>query len=367
MSTLHITNGDCAAGTLRTFLTDRVMVTCDVLHDGPAPPVDGDAWHDVRARFLAGAFDAAFDDTRAGLMAFDRTVTENGRFDEIVLWFEHDLFDQLLLIRTLDLLVRLKPDPTYRVGDGGAPYVGSSTSGVGDISESYVGSGFSRTDVSMICIGDFPGVDRFIGLGQLNADQLASLLPDRKRVTPEQFALASKAWQAFRADDPSALHALMVRLKPDPTYNTGADDTLPFLHGAIHRLFEEYPSTRNGLSRSAHATLHALDSGPLDAGALFPATQADEPRPFMGDLGHFDIVRALATARVPLVTIDPRPTAPDLRGHTVSITDTGRSVLTGRADAVALNGIDEWRGGVHLSGIDRSPWRWDPERETLVS
>ena len=238
VSTLHITNGDCAAGTLRTFLTDRVMVTCDVLHDGPAPPVDGDAWHDVRARFLAGAFDAAFDDTRAGLMAFDRTVTENGRFAEIVLWFEHDLFDQLLLIRTLDLLVRLKPDPTYGVGDGGAPYVGSSTSGVGDISESYVGSGFSRTDVSMICIGDFPGVDRFIGLGQLNADQLVSLLPDRKRVTPEQFALASKAWQAFRADDPSALHALMVRLKPDPTYNTGADDTLPFLHGAIHRLFE---------------------------------------------------------------------------------------------------------------------------------
>ena len=87
----------------------------------------------------------------------------------------------------------------------------------------------------------------------------------------------------------------------------------------------------------------------------------------MGDLGHFDIVRALATARVPLVTVDPRPTAPDLRGHTVSITDAGRSVLTGRADAVALNGIDEWRGGVHLSGIDRSPWRWDPERETLVS
>ena len=64
--------------------------------------------------FWPGTFDAAFDDTRAGLMAFDRTVTEDGRFDEIVLWFEHDLFDQLLLIRTLDLLVRLKPDPTYR-------------------------------------------------------------------------------------------------------------------------------------------------------------------------------------------------------------------------------------------------------------
>ena len=59
--------------------------------------------------------------------------------------------------------------------------------------------------------------------------------------------------------------------------------------------------------------------------------------------------------------------ASDLRGHTVSMTDAGRGVLAGRDDAVALNGIDEWRGGVHLVGADRSPWRWNPERETLVS
>jgi hypothetical protein len=34
---------------------------------------------------------------------------------------------------------------------------------------------------------------------------------------------------------------------------------------------------------------------------------------------------------------------------------------------VALNGIDRWLGGVHLIGRDRSPWRWDAWRETLVS
>jgi len=87
----------------------------------------------------------------------------------------------------------------------------------------------------------------------------------------------------------------------------------------------------------------------------------------MGDLGHFDIVRALASARVPLVTVVPEPSAQDLRGHTVSITGAGRRVLAGRDDAVALNGIDEWRGGVHLVGADRSPWRWSPDRKTLVS
>jgi len=334
VSALHITNGDCAAGTLRSFLTDRVLITCDVLHDGPAPAIDGDAWHEVRAGWLAEAYTAAFAETRASLAAFDRTITQPGRHDEIVLWFEHDLFDQLLLIRTLDLLVRLRPDTTY------------------------------TPNVSLICIGEFPGVDRFIGLGQLNTEQLASLYPHRKPITAEQYALASEAWRTFRADDPGELLSLLGRLKADPTYAT---NTLPFLGGAMQRLFEEYPSTTNGLSRSAHAILGALDSGPLEAGVLFRATQAHEPRPFMGDLGHFDLVRGLASARAPLVTVEPTAAAADWRGHTVAITDTGRGVLAGRDDAVVLNGIDEWRGGVHLAGADRSPWRWNPERETLVS
>ena len=335
MSTLHITNGDSAASTLRTFLTDRVLVTCDVLHDGPAPMVDGDAWHEVRARFLAGTFDDRYERVRAELAAFDRAVTEPGRYDELVLWFEHDLFDQLLLIRTLDLI--------------GGPDTSDSRS-----------THEAPKNVSLICIGEFPGVDRFVGLGQLNADQLASLLPRRTPVTAQQFTLAKEAWRAFRADDPLELQALMRPLE-------GPDAALPFLPGAFHRLLEEYPSTKNGLSRTAQATLRALDSQPLDAGALFTVTQAGEARPYLGDLGHFDLVRTMAAARVPLVTIAPAPTASDLRGHTISITDEGRLVLDGRADAVALNGIDEWRGGVHLSGVDRSPWRWDPDRETLVS
>jgi hypothetical protein len=321
VTTLHITNGDCAAGTLRSFLTDRVLITCDVLHDGPAPLVDGDAWHQTRARFLADGFEAPYEETRRSLAQFDRTLAAAAENDEIVLWFEHDLFDQLLLIRTLDVT---------REGR-----------------------------VSLICIGEFPGVDRFVGLGQLTAEQLASLYPARRAVGAGQFALAREAWRAFRASDPRALFAVMVRL--------ANSDPLPFLPGAIQRLFEEYPSTTNGLSRSADAVLRSLDAGPLDGISLFRATQTAEQRPFIGDTGLFEIVHRLAAAAVPLVTIDPVGPGHDLRDRTLRLTDAGRDVLAGRRDAVALNGIDEWRGGVHLVGRDRSPWRWDARTQTLVS
>jgi hypothetical protein len=33
-------------------------------------------------------------------------------------------------------------------------------------------------------------------------------------------------------------------------------------------------------------------------------------------------------------------------------------VLAGRGDAIRLNGIDRWIGGVHLVGAD-ADWRWD--------
>jgi len=51
--TLHITNGDDAGDKLRRVVNGPVTLACDVLHEGPCPPVDGDAWHEVRARFLA--------------------------------------------------------------------------------------------------------------------------------------------------------------------------------------------------------------------------------------------------------------------------------------------------------------------------
>jgi hypothetical protein len=92
-------------------------------------------------------------------------------------------------------------------------------------------------------------------------------------------------------------------------------------------------------------------------------------RPFMGDWGFFDVVHHLASQRAPLVTISPAPAGVplDLRDSTIALTGAGRDVLAGRADAITLSGIDEWRGGVRLLGADRSPWRWDPNRETLVS
>jgi hypothetical protein len=334
VSTLHITNGDSAGDKLRRIVKGAVTITADPLHEGPAPPVDGDAWYDVRARFLA-AGDATPEDIKTTLASWDQAIVDGSRAGDIVLWFEHDLFDQLALIRTLDLLARL---PAF--------------------AQSAKGDSRTVAPVSLICIDRFPGVDRFIGLGQLSDDQLETLIGTERQVTPDQYALASEAWRAFRSPDPTEL--LQIALGRTTT-------ALPFLGDALRRFFAEFPSAANGLSRTEELALGALRDGGMNGGALFVATQAQEERPFMGDSVFFGTLRALGSARVPLLTISGGPEAVDLRSHVIGITDAGREVLAGRSDHIALNGIERWRGGVHLTGRDKTDWRWDARRETLVS
>ena len=75
MTTLHVTNGDCAGDKLRRFVDGAVTITADPLHEGPAPAVDGDAWYDVRARSLSNR-DASHDAIKAQLAGWDRAILD---------------------------------------------------------------------------------------------------------------------------------------------------------------------------------------------------------------------------------------------------------------------------------------------------
>src|SRR5262249_14115458 len=204
------------------------------------------------------------------------------------------------------------------------------------------------TALSLVCIGAFPGVARFFGLGQLTGAQLAKLFPARRPVTPAQVAVARDAWAAFRAPDPTRLAAL---LREDTT-------ALPFLAAAIRRHLEEFPSVGDGLSRTEREALSAVRRiGPTSAPDLFRAVQDAEERPFMGDTSFFAVLRRMSRGEAPLVSLD---------GARVTLTETGRRALEGRADAATLSGVDRWLGGVRLDG--RSPrWRWDRAARRIVA
>ena len=101
---LHITNGDSAvAGIEATGVGGDVVPWRDALHEGPLPGgVDEAEFRAVRSRFLADCGWGAAETIEAGMRARDERLATALRRDEVVvLWFEHDLYDQLQLIQVL--------------------------------------------------------------------------------------------------------------------------------------------------------------------------------------------------------------------------------------------------------------------------
>ena len=246
--------------------------------------------------------------------------------DEVVLWFEHDLFCQVQLIYLLHW---------------------------------FAGRDLGQTKLTLICIDEFPGVQIFHGLGQLNEEQLLSLFPGRHEITAAQLELGSKAWAAYCAPDALALIAL---LKSDMS-------AMPFLKEALSKHLQRFPSTHNGLGSVENAALKLIPAGYGEFRALFPAFVRRESAYGYGDAQLYVAMRRLALAPKPLVKQnnghDWSMDAAQILLSSFEITDYGKAVLAGEQDFVITNGIDRWLGGIHLRGKE-SAWRWDEESQQLL-
>jgi hypothetical protein len=303
---LHVTNGDCAAGRISgAGIGGEILPWRDVLHEGPVPAgLDDVGLRVARAEFLGGYVGGAVERVLRDLEERDARLALPGR-DEIVLWFEPDLYDQLQLLQVLERL--------------------------------------SRKDLRQTRVTAVEPVER---MGDLEPPEVRDLLAARSPLPPGARELAAHAWALFRDPDPTALGALAERPTPE----------LPHLQDAILRLLEELPASHDGLSRSERQALEALAEGPRAPREAFVAAHHARERPvFLGDTVFFDYLERLADGPRPLVALSGRPADP---GTTARITDDGRDVLDGKRDWIELGGSDRWLGGVHLAGRD-APWRWD--------
>lgn len=306
---LHITNGS-SVSLAATGLGGEVVCWVDVLQEGPVPAgLELAELTRLRIAFLTALwpeYPATLDQRDAALQRF-------AEHDEVVLWFEHDLYDQLQLIQILDW---------------------------------FQGRDIASTLLSLICIGEFAGVEPFHGLGQLTGEQLATLWPRRHPVTAAEFAVAAAAWRAFRSRDPMEIEQLLRR-------DTSA---LPFLQAALVRHLQEFPSVENGLSRIQKQILELVDGGTRTFHALFAAKAQREECVFLGDATFLLHLSSLAQCRHPLL---------EESGGEYRLTQTGRDVLAARADHIRLNGTNRWLGGVHLHGSE-ALWRWDESNRRLA-
>ena len=299
-----------------------------MLHEGPVPAGARPELLRTRAAFLSGCGWGSTQAIGSALQRRDRTLLGALRDRRhVVLWFEHDLYDQLQLVDILALASTT----------GGTP--------------------------ELIVAGSFPGKPSFRGLGELTAAELETLWPSRVAATPGMLAAAASAWDALRQPDPSALAALATADAPE----------LPFLGAALRRLLEELPAPTDGLSGTERRALQAIAAGAATPVAAFLAAQDLEAAPFLGDAWFYRVLTGLGRGRERLIeTLDgePLPAAPPLgdarafAGVSLRLTPAGERVLQRQADRVQLLGVDRWIGGSHIT--PGTAWRWDPAAQRLL-
>lgn len=298
-------------------LDQRFVSWADPLCEGPCPGHLTDAERrSLRARWLADRLGRPETEI-AERMAFQDRDLESAMQNagELVLWFEHDLFDQTILVY---LLCRLRA-----VRDAGCT-------------------------VSMICIGHHASIDRFRGLGQLAPAHLPALFKARQPVADAAFDLAERAWAAYTAPTPEAILALVSSESP----------ALPFLPAALTRHLQQFPWRADGLALTEWFALDVIDLGAEAPEDIFRHVQGREDAPWQGDSMFYPWLRDLCRGEHPLLAIEDE-------GTRLQLTARGRSVLLGGAEALDGRPLDRWLGGVHLTG-SQPAWRWDANANTLI-
>lgn len=288
------------AGAFQMFEDPMVM--------GPVCALPEEQYWQARAAYIQQAFNLSTQDIEQRQAAQRTALAGLNSDSKIVLWCEGDAYDQLFLIRVLASLPSLP------------------------------------RRLELIEITQVPGVERFIGIGQLAPDLLAWLWPQRRALGEDVLALARQAWAAYTAPDPRAW-AVLAGIQ---------HAALPLLSRALARQLQELPGANDGLSLTERLLLRVLASrGELPAGRVFAQLMMqDEPLPYLGDMMFHVLLQPLIHAPHPLLLEGP---GESWAQRPLRLTALAEQVLAGQAHWLDHSPAQRWVGGVLINAADR-PW-----------
>jgi hypothetical protein len=133
-----------------------------------------------------------------------RSLCNHKQQDQIVLWFEYDLFCQINMLAVLSWL------KTHR----------------------------RHAEVSLVCSGKEDNSGRLYGLNELSDDKLLELYDNRKVLTQDDIEYADYIWQLYCSDNP-------IRLENQIANN---DFQFEYLSDALKTHLKRFPTIKNGLN-----------------------------------------------------------------------------------------------------------------------
>lgn len=307
MKYLHILNGDATYDLFRkTALAGDTLVWREILCEGPTVvEVGSDAYWKVRGDYLISHFPEG---AKAHLAQFQKelSATDLRSYDEVVLWFEHDLFCQINLLAVLNWLKE---------------------------------SQAIKQQCSWVRVDQLKDYRELTGLGEINPADYPALLESRQQFEPHERLLFAELWELYCS---SNQHELVAKS------NLLDKARFPYLSAALEKHGQRFPSTENGLSELEEALLQTIASNSLSERQLVGKMLSYDRLYGFGDLQYFNLLRGLQTLFY------------DQEDKLV-LNSKGQDLLNGRAKYQSAQIESTYYGGAC-----RNDFVWEPTQQQLL-
>lgn len=213
---LHITNGDNLTERLQDLdLDGDIVVWREMLCEGPTvSQVGNDKFIEVRKKFLMENYAVTPEDYEDKFVSQLKKLAAINSYDEIILWFEFDLFCHINMLAAISyLLQNKKKEPLY-----------------------------------LVCSGRVPGEKELIGFSELSDKQLHKHYKNKIRLSEDDLDMADFIWQLYCGNSPN-------KLKPEIRKSSN----FKYLSSCIRAHIERYPNIKTGLNTLETNILKLID------------------------------------------------------------------------------------------------------------
>ena len=251
-SQLHITNGDNFTLRLQSLDVKGDIITWrEMLCEGKTETnVGSESFWKTRFDFLHKNYNVSKSWFVEKTLKEYRSLCNHKQQDQIILWFEYDLFCQINLLAVISWL------KTHR----------------------------RHAEISLICSGNEDDTGRLYGLSELSDEQLMTRYRNRTILTQDDIEYADYVWQLYCSDNP-------IRLENLTDFENYQFD---YLSEALVAHLKRFPSIKNGLNELENRLLElsVLDK-PKTKKALLGSMLKNQGRYGFGDSQYERILGSL--------------------------------------------------------------------------
>lgn len=216
-SQLHITNGDAFTQLLQAQKLEGDIITWrEMLCEGKTETnVGSETFWRTRFEFLHKNYNVSKPWFIEKTLKEYRSLCNHKQQDEIILWFEYDLFCQVNMLAVISWL------KTYR----------------------------RHARITLACSGDQGQPGAYKGLCELTSSEIQDLYTNRVELNQDDIEYADYVWQLYCSNNPIRLE----NLSDFDNYQ------FPYLESAVQAHLKRFPTIKNGLNAVENQLLQTVN------------------------------------------------------------------------------------------------------------